>query len=55
MTLLTLMAGVASGMTITALAPSTRADRATPWAWLPAEQATTPRERREGGRDDILL
>ncbi len=32
-----LTAGASSGMTTTALVPSSRAARATPWAWLPDE------------------
>ena len=32
-----LMAGASLGMTMTAGAPSRRAARATPWAWLPEE------------------
>ncbi len=32
-----LMAGASLGMTTTAGAPSSRAARATPWAWLPDE------------------
>jgi len=33
---------VVRGITITALVPSRLAASATPWAWLPAEAATTP-------------
>ena len=41
----TFTAGASSGMTITAGRPSSLAARATPWAWLPDENATTPRFR----------
>ena len=37
----TLGRGAASGMKMTASSPACRAARATPWAWLPAEAATT--------------
>jgi hypothetical protein len=38
----TFTAGASEGMTIAAAIPSRRAARATPWAWLPDEKATTP-------------
>src|ERR1039457_5214777 len=37
--------GAPSGMITVALAPSRAAAKATPWAWLPALAATTPRAR----------
>ncbi|CFW13357.1 Uncharacterised protein [Bordetella pertussis] len=43
------------GMTMTARQPSLVAARATPWAWLPAEAAITPRLRAAGVRLAILL
>ena len=45
-------AGRRDGMTTTAGAPSRRAARATPWAWLPDEYVMTParaRVRRQAG------
>jgi hypothetical protein len=42
-----LIAGVVVGM-MTARTPSRLADRATPWAWLPAEAQITPRLRPPG-------
>ena len=38
----TLMGAVVTGITTTASMPSRDAERATPWAWLPAEAAMTP-------------
>ncbi len=43
----TLGSGAPAGMTTVALVPSAEAARATPWAWLPALAATTPRARSE--------
>ena len=40
--------GVGSGITITARMPRRRAWYATPWAWLPADMATTPAARSLG-------
>jgi hypothetical protein len=40
-----LISGVVSGITMTARMPRCRAEKATPWAWLPALAATTPRAR----------
>ncbi len=37
--------GAPSGMKTVALMPRVWAARATPWAWLPADAATTPRAR----------
>jgi len=37
--------GAPAGITTVALAPSRLAANATPWAWLPALAATTPRSR----------
>ena len=42
-------------MTITAGMPRRRAAAATPWAWLPEENATTPPARSANGIDDTLL
>ena len=42
-------------MTITARQPSLPAARATPWAWLPAEAATTPRARASGASLAIMV
>ena len=38
-----------------ALIPSLRAAMATPWAWLPAEAATTPRARWSAPRPTMRL
>ena len=38
----TLEKGVAFGMTMVAGMPSRPAQKATPWAWLPADMAMTP-------------
>jgi hypothetical protein len=46
-----LIAGVVVGITITASMPSAPPAIATPWAWLPAEAATTP--RRRSGRVEL--
>ena len=51
----TLIRGVVTGMTMTARQPRRFAPRATPWAWLPAEAATTPRARASAGSPAILL
>ena len=50
-----LMAGVVTGMTMVASQPRRWADRATPWAWFPAEAAMTPRRSSSGERRAILL
>src|SRR5438067_2279638 len=42
-------------MTIVALVPSRRAAIATACAWLPDENAMTPRARSSSGSDEILL
>ncbi len=42
---MTLVAGVNTGMTMVARMPSREAWRATAWAWLPADMATTPARR----------
>jgi len=39
------MGGVVFGITISAGMPSRLEASATPWAWLPAEAAITPRAR----------
>ena len=39
------MMGAPSGMHTTLGMPMREAASATPWAWLPAEQAMTPRSR----------
>lgn len=44
----TLIAGVARGMTMTALTPIFLADRATPWAWLPALMGRKERKKANG-------
>ena len=44
-----------TGMTIVASQPRRWAERATPWAWLPAEAAMTPRRSSSGERRAILL
>src|SRR5690349_20746288 len=41
----TLVTGVNFGMTIVAAMPASEACRATAWAWLPADMATTPAAR----------
>ena len=41
----TLGSGAPAGMTTVAAQPSRPAANATPWAWLPALAATTPRAR----------
>ena len=41
----TLGSGAPTGMTTVAAQPSRPAANATPWAWLPALAATTPRAR----------
>ncbi len=45
--------GAPSGMNTVALMPSICAASATPWAWLPAEAATTPAARSSGDSRDI--
>ena len=50
-----LMLGVTVGMTMVARTPRTEADRATPWAWLPAEAVTTPRARWASVRERMAL
>jgi hypothetical protein len=47
--------GASEGMTIVARIPRSRAARATPWAWLPDEWATTPRARSASERKAIAL
>ena len=49
------MPGVEVGMTMTARQPTLLADRATPWAWLPAEAQITPRFSFSADRLAILL
>src|SRR6516165_2352706 len=44
----TFVAGVCFGMTMVALMPASAACRATAWAWLPADIATTPRAFSSG-------
>ena len=44
-----------TGITITARMPSRLACRATPWAWFPAEAATTPRPRSSSLSSPSLL
>ena len=51
----TLMRGAVSGMTISARMPSRRAASATPCAWLPADDAITPRARSSGPSEASLL
>ena len=51
----TFIAGVKNGMTILALMPSRLACRATAWAWLPADIATTPRARSAADSKASLL
>jgi hypothetical protein len=51
----TLGSGADSGMKTVAAQPSSRAARATPWAWLPALAATTPRARSASVRRAILV
>jgi hypothetical protein len=51
----TLICCVVRGMTIVARAPRCLAASATPCAWLPAEEAITPRVREAGLRRAILL
>ena len=41
--------GAPSGMTTVALVPSRAAANATPWPWLPALAAMTPRSRSASG------
>ena len=50
-----LIAGVVSGMTMTAPNPKRRAASATPWAWLPADAATTPRAASASSSRTIRL
>ena len=45
--------GAPSGMNTVDLMPSSWAASATPWAWLPAEAATTPRARSSGVSREI--
>src|SRR5215212_8865767 len=47
--------GAPSGMKTVALMPSACAARATPWAWLPADAATTPRAFSSSERRDIRV
>ena len=42
-------------MNTVALMPSSWAASATPWAWLPAEAATTPRARSSGLSREIRV
>ena len=51
----TFTSGVVTGMTITARQPSSPAARATPWAWLPADEQMTPRARCSAASFAILL
>ena len=51
----TLMRGAVSGMTMRARIPSRSAASATPCAWLPAEDAMTPRARSSADSDASLL
>jgi hypothetical protein len=51
----TFMNGVKVGITIVAGMPSRRAWWATPWAWLPADMAITPRPRASSGSRESLL
>ena len=46
--------GAPSGIQMVALMPMSRAAKATPWAWLPAEQAITPRAFSSSLRVAIL-
>ena len=46
------MAGESDGMTTTAGMPSSRAARATPWAWFPEEYVTTPQARAAAESDE---
>lgn len=55
LTALTLIAGVAVGITIVASMPRLAAESATPCAWLPAEHATTPRRSCSPESCEILL
>src|SRR4051812_23532988 len=47
--------GAPSGMKTVALMPSACAARATPWAWFPADAATTPRAFSSSERRDIRV
>ena len=49
----TLGIGAPSGMNTVDLMPSSVADRATPWAWLPADAATTPLARSASDSREI--
>ena len=49
-----LMAGASDGMTTTAGMPSSRAARATPWAWFPDEYVMTPRACAAAGSDETI-
>jgi len=51
----TLMSGVPTGITITALIPRRAAWTATPCAWFPADAATTPRRFSSSDSCDSLL
>jgi hypothetical protein len=46
---------VSSGITMTAVVPSSRADSATACAWLPDEYAATPRASWSAGSELIAL
>src|SRR5450759_4470470 len=50
-----LMAGALSGITTTAGQPSSRAARATPWAWFPDEYVITPRSSSAGSSEAIAV
>jgi len=47
--------GASRGMTMTAGMPNSFAAAATPWAWLPEENATTPPPRNAGASAESLL
>src|SRR4029077_17371467 len=50
-----LASGASAGITMVARMLRICAAAATPWAWLPEENATTPPPRASGGIDDSLL
>jgi hypothetical protein len=50
-----LISGVVCGITISALSPRWRAEKATPWAWLPALAVITPRRRSSADKCAIRL
>ena len=51
----TLISGVVTGMTMTASHLSLWAERATPWAWFPAEEQMTPLSNCSGESFAIIL